>query len=247
QGDVPSEVSPLVERLNALFSRVRSSLDGERRFTSDAAHELRTPLAALRAQLQVAQGAGDAPGRDRALSQALAAADRATRVVEQLLTLARLEHDAWREAARPFDLRAVAAQALAERAERARAAGVELALEGLVSAEVVGQSGLADIALGNLLDNAIGHSPPDTTVSILLAREGASVVARVRDQGPGIPPARREEALARFTRLDDAAREGSGLGLSIVARIAELHGAPVALADGPGGAGLEATLRFPAG
>jgi len=245
QGDVPSEVSPLVERLNALFSRVQSSLDGERRFTSDAAHELRTPLAALRAQLQVAQGAGDAPGRDRALSQALAAADRATRVVEQLLTLARLEHNAWREAARPFDLHGVAAQALAERAERARAAGVELALEGLEAAEVVGQSGLADIALGNLLDNALGHSPSGTTVSVFLEREGHHVAARVRDQGPGIPPARREEALGRFTRLDDESREGSGLGLSIVARIADLHGSPLALGDAPGGRGLEATLRFP--
>ncbi len=245
-GEVPPEIAPLVARLNALLARVQSSLDGERRFTSDAAHELRTPLAAVRAQLQVAQGAGDAPGRDRALSQAMVAADRATRVVEQLLTLARLEHHAWREAARPFDLRGVAAQALAERAGRARTAGVELALEGLEAAEVVGQSGLADIALGNLLDNAIGHSPPGTTVSVVLGREGRHVAARVRDQGPGIAPARREEALGRFTRLDDESREGSGLGLSIVARIADLHGSSLALGDAPGSRGLEATLRFPA-
>jgi len=245
-GEVPPEIAPLVERLNALLARVQSSLEGERRFTSDAAHELRTPLAALRAQVQVAQGAGDAPGRDRALSQALAAADRATRVVEQLLTLARLEHSAWREAARPFDLRGIAAEALAERAGKARAAGVELALEADAAAQAVGHSGLAAIALGNLLDNAIAHSPPRTTVSVVLAREGGRLAACVRDQGPGIPPARREEALGRFTRLDDDAREGSGLGLSIVARIAELHGAPLALGDGPGGRGLEATLRFPA-
>ncbi len=79
-----------------------------------------------------------------------------------------------------------------------------------------------------------------------LAREGPLVAVRVRDEGPGIPPARRAEALARFTRLDDGAREGSGLGLSIVARIAELHGSPLALGDPPGGRGLEATLRFPA-
>jgi len=246
EGDVPSEVAPLVARLNALLARVQSSLDGERRFTSDAAHELRTPLAALRAQLQVAQGATGAAEREHALERALAAGDRATRVVEQLLTLARLEHSAWREAARPFDLRRIAAEAIAERAERARGARVELALEGEASAEAVGHAGLAAIALGNLLDNAIRHSPPDTTVSVALSREAGRIAARVRDQGPGIPRARREEALGRFTRLDDDAREGSGLGLSIVARIAELHGAPLSLGEGPGGPGLEATLRFPA-
>ena len=246
EGDVPSEVAPLVARLNALLARVQASLEGERRFTSDAAHELRTPLAALRAQLQVAQGATGAAEREHALDRALAAGDRATRVVEQLLTLARLEHNAWREVARPFDLRRIAAEAIAERAERARGARVELALEGEASAQAVGHAGLAAIALGNLLDNAIRHSPPDTLVSVALSREAGRIAARVRDQGPGIPPARREEALGRFTRLDDEAREGSGLGLSIVARIAELHGAPLSLGEGPGGLGLEATLRFPA-
>ena len=246
EGDVPSEVAPLVARLNALLARVQASLEGERRFTSDAAHELRTPLAALRAQLQVAQGATGAAEREHALDRALAAGDRATRVVEQLLTLARLEHNAWREVARPFDLRRIAAEAIAERAERARGVRVELALEGEASAEAVGHAGLAAIALGNLLDNAIRHSPADTTVSVALSREAGRFAARVRDQGPGIPPARREEALGRFTRLDDEAREGSGLGLSIVARIAELHGAPLSLGEGPGGLGLEATLRFPA-
>ena len=246
EGDVPSEVAPLVARLNALLARVQASLDGERRFTSDAAHELRTPLAALRAQLQVAQGATAPAEREHALDRALAAGDRATRVVEQLLTLARLEHNAWREVARPFDLRRVASEAIAERAERAGAARVELALEGEASAQAIGHAGLASIALGNLLDNAIRHSPPDATVSVALSREAGLFAARVRDQGPGIPPARRAEALGRFTRLDDEAREGSGLGLSIVARIAELHGAPLSLGEGPGGLGLEATLRFPA-
>ncbi len=246
EGDVPSEVAPLVARLNALLARVQASLDGERRFTSDAAHELRTPLAALRAQLQVAQGATGPAEREHALDRALAAGDRATRVVEQLLTLARLEHNAWREVARPFDLRRVASEAIAERAERAGAARVELALEADTAVVAIGHAGLASIALGNLLDNAIRHSPPDATVSVALSREAGLFAARVRDQGPGIPPARRAEALGRFTRLDDEAREGSGLGLSIVARIAELHGAPLSLGEGPGGLGLEATLRFPA-
>jgi two-component system, OmpR family, sensor histidine kinase QseC len=245
EGDVPAEIAPLVARLNALLSRVQSSLDGERRFTSDAAHELRTPLAALRAQLQVAQGAADASGRDRAIANAIEAGDRATHLVEQLLTLARLDHSAWRAAAEPFDLRAVAAEAIAGRASRAHAKHIDLSLEGEAGAMAMGHAGLAAIAVGNLLDNAIRYSPPDTAVSVTVANRDSSCVVSVRDEGPGIPAAKRKDALRRFTRLDDTGAEGSGLGLSIVARIAELHGSAIALDAGPGGRGLEATLRFP--
>jgi len=245
-GEAPAEVAPLVARLNALFARVRASLEGERRFTSDAAHELRTPLAALRAQLQVAQGAPDDAGRERALAKALAAGERATHLVEQLLTLARLDQQAWKETAAPFDAHRLAAEALAERAGAAAARGVELALEGESGLAAKGHAGLAAIALGNLLDNAIRHSPSGTAVTASVTREGPSILLRVTDEGPGIPAARREEALARFTRLDPQASEGSGLGLSIVSRVAELHGAPLVLADGPGGRGLAATMRLPA-
>jgi len=246
EGEVPAEIAPLVGRLNALLARVKSSLDGERRFAADAAHELRTPLAALRAQLQVAQGAQGAAGRDHAVANALAAGDRATHVVEQLLTLARLEHSAWRAAAAPFDLHRVAAEEIAGRASQASAKDIELSLEGDAGAMAAGHAGLAAIAFGNLLDNAIRYSPPRTAIVIAVAKDARHAVVRVHDQGPGIPAGRREEALRRFTRLDDAAADGSGLGLSIVARIAELHGASLALGDGPGGTGLEATLRFPA-
>ena len=247
EGDVPSEVAPLVARLNALLARVQASLDGERRFTSDAAHELRTPLAALRAQLQVAQGATGPAEREHALDQGARGG--------------RPRDPRGRAAAHP---RAPGAQRVA----RGRAGPSTCAASPPrpspsapsgpgppasssrsrrdTAVVAIGHAGLASIALGNLLDNAIRHSPPDATVSVALSREAGLFAARVRDQGPGIPPARRAEALGRFTRLDDEAREGSGLGLSIVARIAELHGAPLALGEGPGGLGLEATLRFPA-
>lgn len=246
EGDVPREIAPLVARLNALLARVKSSLEGERRFASDAAHELRTPLAALRAQLQVAQGAREDAERDRAIAQALAAGERATHVVEQLLTLARLDHQAWKDTAEPFDLHRVAAEAIAGRASAAASKRIELALEGPPTLLARGHAGLAAIAAGNLVDNAIRYSPPDTEVVIRLSAEGERVVLRVVDQGPGIPAARRAEALSRFTRLDTQAADGSGLGLSIVARVAELHGSPLVLADGPAGTGLEATIAFPA-
>ncbi|HEX4944764.1 MAG TPA: ATP-binding protein [Usitatibacteraceae bacterium] len=246
EGEVPSEIAPLVGRLNALLARVQSSLDGERRFTSDAAHELRTPLAALRAQLQVAQGAADAAGRDRAIANALAAGERATHLVEQLLTLARLEHSAWQAVAAPFDLHRVAAEAIGQRAPQALARRIELSLEGEAGAMAMGHAGLAAIAVGNLLDNAIRYSPADTAVTVAVARDGGRAILSVRDEGPGIPAGRREDALRRFTRPEDSGTEGSGLGLSIVARIAELHGAALQLGDAAGGKGLVATLRFPA-
>jgi two-component system sensor histidine kinase QseC len=244
EGDVPAEIAPLVARLNALLSRVQSSLDGERRFTSDAAHELRTPLAGLRAQLQVAQGAADASGRDRAIANAIEAGDRATHLVEQLLTLARLDHSAWRAASAPFDLHAVAAEAIAERASQAHAKHIDLSLEGEARAMAMGHAGLAAIAVGNLLDNAIRYSPPDTAVTVTVAGCDRNCIVSVRDEGPGIPAGKRKDALRRFTRLDDTGTEGSGLGLSIVARIAELHGSAIVLDAGPGGKGLEATLHF---
>ena len=246
EGDVPREIAPLVARLNGLLARVKSSLEGERRFASDAAHELRTPLAALRAQLQVAQGAADAAGRDRAIAQALAAGERATHVVEQLLTLARLDHQAWKDEAQPFDLHRVAAEAIAERAALAGTKRIELALEGPPGLRARGHAGLAAIAAGNLVDNAIRYSPPGTEVVVSVVADGEKILLRVVDQGPGIPAGRRQEALSRFARLDTQVAEGSGLGLSIVARVAELHGSPLALGDGPGGRGLEALIAFPA-
>ena len=246
EGDVPSEIAPLVERLNALFARLQTSLDGERRFTSDAAHELRTPLAALRAQLQVAQGADGAPERDRAIANALLAGERATRVVEQLLTLARVEQGAWRAAAAPFDLRRAAAEAIAQRAAAATAKRAAISLEGEAAATAMGHEGLAIIAIGNLVDNAVRYGPVGGAVAVRLDRGPAGLAVSVSDEGPGIPAARREAAIRRFTRLESAAgEEGSGLGLSIVARIAELHGAALQLRNAPGGRGLEAALHFP--
>lgn len=244
EGEVPKEIAPMVERLNALLARVAATLENERRFTSDAAHELRTPLAALKTQLQVAQGAADGGEREQAIAKAIAAGDRATRLVEQLLTLARLEHDTWKNLVEAVDLHRLAAQALSESAQAAADKKIRLSLEGEPGLTIAGHAGLLAILLRNLIDNALRYSPPDTDVTVGVHRMAGQVWLEVQDQGPGIPPEERDNAQRRFHRLEGAQAGGSGLGLSIVARIAELHGARVELREGRQGRGLKACIVF---
>lgn len=244
EGEVPREIAPMLERLNGLLERVQSSLEGERRFTSDAAHELRTPLAALKTQLQVAQGAGNGDERELSIAKAIAAGDRATRLVEQLLTLARLEHDAWKTRAEVIDLQRLAARVLAESAQAAAEKGIRLSLEGEPGLSISGHSGLLSILLRNLIDNALRYSPPQTEVIVSVRSAAGEVVLEVQDQGPGVPPGERERVLQPFHRLEDSGSGGSGLGLSIVSRIAQLHNARLTISDGNDGRGLAVRVGF---
>lgn len=244
EGEAPAEIAPMVERLNNLLGRVRASLDSERRFTSDAAHELRTPLAGLKTQLQVAQGAVDESGRKRAMDNAVLATDRATRLVEQLLMLARLEHDAWRSQAETVNLHQAAAQVLAEAAPAAAEKHIRLSLSGSQETHVQGHAGLLAVLLRNLLDNALRYSPADTEIEVGVSETAQGAVIEVQDQGPGIPPTEREQVLQRFHRLAGESSSGSGLGLSIVARIAQLHQAKLELLEGLSGKGLRVVVRF---
>jgi two-component system sensor histidine kinase QseC len=242
---IPREITPLAERLNDLLARVQLSLESERRFTSDAAHELRTPLAAVKSQLQVALGAVDSSQQKRALDNALLACDRATHRVEQMLTLARLEQDAWRELSVPVNLHALAAQVIAEVAPLAASRHIELALEGSAEITVNVHAGLWAVLLRNLLDNAVRYAPERTAVTVRTLRTDAGNELQVWDEGPGIPPEQIASALARFHRLDNADQSGSGLGLSIVARISDLYGATLKLDVGASGGGLCARVILP--
>jgi two-component system sensor histidine kinase QseC len=244
EDEVPTEIAPMVARLNSLLERLRSSLDNERRFTSDAAHELRTPLAALKTQLQVAQGSAQAADRDRAIAKAILAADRSTRLVEQLLTLARLDHDTWEHHVETVDLHRVAAEIMAEAAPMAAEKHIQLSLSGQPGVTVKGHAGLLAVLVRNLLDNALRYSPPETAVEVEVSGAAEGARLEVQDQGPGIPATERENALRRFHRLHSEAATGSGLGLSIVARIAELHQAKLALLEGAGGQGLKVIVDF---
>lgn len=245
-GPMPAEVAPLVEALNGLFARVRSAIDSERRFTADAAHELRTPLAALKVQAQVAQRAADEPRR-LALQQVLQGVERMTHLVEQLLTLARVDPGQPGAVARQSlafaacDLRRLAESVCAELIPAALDKRLQLEIEPGPAWPLDGNAGLLQTLLRNLVDNAIRYTPPGGSIVLTLA-DGWVQVA---DSGPGIPAADRELALRRFHRLVGSEQSGSGLGLSIVSRIAELHGATVHLLDTPGG-GLTVQVKFAA-
>lgn len=241
---LPTEVAPLVIRLNSLFSGINRARQNERRFTADAAHELRTPLAALKAQAQVALASVDAVERQRALNQILAGCDRATHLVQQLLTLARLDPHASGSQAQTCDLHALAGAAVAEAAQFAWSKKVEIDLAEGPAVELAGHAGLISILLRNLVDNAIRYSPEGGSVHVRAACDGAEATLTVTDQGPGIPAGERDKVGQRFYRILGSGETGSGLGLSIVKQIAELHGASISLDEGKQGAGLSVTVRF---
>ncbi|HET8711211.1 MAG TPA: ATP-binding protein [Spongiibacteraceae bacterium] len=242
--DVPREIEPLTRRLNELLRSLASTLDSERRFTGDAAHELRTPLAAVRSQIQVAMAAQELPQQQRALAQALQACDLATHRVEQMLTLARLEQEVWRENIAPFDLCRVAAQVIAEVAPLAHEKRVALVLDAEAEATLQARAGLWSILLRNLLDNAIRYTPADSTVIVQIEKSAGEIQVSVKDEGPGIAPEQLVGAFAPFNRLGRSDAEGCGLGLSIVARIVELHRARIELLPGENGRGLCARVRI---
>ena len=243
-GEIPAEVLPLVENLNRLFARVEELIGNERRFTADASHELRTPLAGLKIQAQVARAAADDAERARALDNVLAGCDRATHLVEQLLTLARLDPDQPGSKAEACDLQALASAAVAELAPYAWSKKVEIELAEGDAVPAAGHAGLIAILLRNLIDNAIRYSPAGGSVQVRAATDGDAATLMVSDQGPGIPAEERDKVGQRFYRVLGTEEYGSGLGLSIVKRIAELHGASVSLGEGDRGRGLSAAVSF---
>ena len=244
-GRAPVEVAPLVLNLNDLFGRVQASMDNERRFTADAAHELRTPLAALRAQAQVARGASDDRERIRALDNVITGCDRAAHLVDQLLTLARLEPAHAQVAHADVALAPLVQAAIAEATPAALNKDIDIELTEGAPAHVQGDARLLGILLRNLLDNAIRYSPRGSTVTVDVGRDGGRARLTIRDHGPGVPPEARARLGQRFERFGVSDVTGTGLGLSIVARIAELHGARVTFGDAPGG-GLAVDVTFPA-
>jgi signal transduction histidine kinase len=237
--EAPEEIRPLVESINGLFARVEQTLAAERRFTADAAHELRTPLAALGVQAQVALRAQDADERTHAIRQLQAGADRGARLVNQLLTLARIDPEKGLHK-QPVLLGRLTEEICAAHGAMALDKNIHLELE-TTPAIVQGDADMLRILLRNLIDNAIQYTPAGGRVNVQVAENTLTVT----DTGPGIPAHERAPVFRRFYRLAGQDTQGSGLGLSIVARIAELHGAQLELAVGESG-GLLVRVRFSA-
>lgn len=241
----PGEIMPLIDNLNTLFARVARLIEHERRFTADAAHELRTPLAALMTQAQVARAATADADRNHALDKVIAGCGRAARIVDQMLTLTRLEPDTALGTRDILDLRALAQSLVADIAPAALQQGVDIEFSDCAETPVSGNADLIRIALRNLIDNAVRYSPKNTRVQVTLDPSGEFVSAKVIDQGPGLSAEDQAKVGQRFYRVIGNTAAGSGLGLSIARRIAELHGGTVELRGNSDSAGLTAELRLP--
>ena len=244
---LPAEMAAPATALNGLFARIAGMVAAERRFTADAAHELRTPIAAIRTQAQVALAASDDDERRHALRATLAGCDRATRLVEQLLTLSRLEAgDAPPRA--PVDLAALARRVLGELAPAALARRQQLGLDAPEGGcRVDGNETLLAVLLRNLVDNALRYSPDGAEVRVALAAPpGGGLRLTVDDAGPGLSDADRQRLGERFFRVLGTAQPGSGLGWSIVRRIAAAHGATVAVDRSAALGGLAVEVAWPA-
>jgi signal transduction histidine kinase len=242
---VPEEIGPLVNAVNELFERLTRTLDCHRRFTGDAAHELRTPLAGAITQLHAALKAADEEQRRERLLKVLAGLRQLGRLVDQLLTLSRAEPEQARQAFEPVDLRALAAEVIAALTPRALALGVEIELEAAGPIRVQGNAELLSSLLSNLLDNSVRATPSGGVVSVRLEPSSRGACLSVEDTGTGIPDREKARVLERFHRLEGTPGPGSGLGLSIVLAVARLHRASIALHDREAGPGLRVRVCFP--
>lgn len=240
------ELQPMVGALNDLLARLERAMQGQRDFVSNAAHELRTPLAALRLQAQNAALAPTERERAESLVRLQAGIERAAHLVQQLLTLARHEPGELAGPLAPVDLTALARQAVADMAQLAAAGQVDI---GLLHADPVSVQGDAEALLtllSNLLGNAIRHTPPQGRIDVSVRAAPQGALLEVIDTGPGIAEGERSRVFDRFYRGQDHAASGSGLGLAIVSSIADAHGARVALdARADGASGLRVSVIFP--
>jgi two-component system sensor histidine kinase QseC len=241
----PSEMAPMLDALNGLFRRIAELLASERRFTADAAHELRTPIAGIRAQAQVALGATADSERSHALHATLQGCDRATHLVEQLLTLSRLESGA-EHALADVDLAALARQVVAEVAPLALAKQQVIEVDASNPSTVQGEATLLSVMVRNLVDNAIRYSPAGAIVRIAVSNERGAIRLSVEDSGPGMSPADMQRIGERFFRVVGSGQDGSGLGWSITRRIAAVHRAAVRVAKSESLGGLSVDIGFPA-
>jgi len=248
QQHLPEELVPLVGSLNDLLQRLNRALEAQRQFVADAAHELRSPLTAVQLQLQLVRRADSIEERAVALERLERGVQRSTRLVQQLLTLARQDPQDAEAGFSAIDLDRLARDVIADFEPMAQRDGLALTLDSEGLLQVRGDRESLRVMLGNLIDNAIRYTRQGSVVVYLRAK-GEHAVLEVEDTGTGIPAAERARVFDRFYRVpaQKANDEGSGLGLAIVKRVADRHEATVTLDSGRGGSGLRVTVEFPSG
>jgi two-component system OmpR family sensor kinase len=240
---LPPDLHPIVMALNGLLSKVEDAIVCQRNFVADAAHELRSPLTALKLQLQLAERAADDQARQSAFRKLHERLDRATHLVQQLMTLARQEQQAGAAPRVECDLLNVARQVVADHALFARSRGVALNLIACGAAPLQAHPDSLAAMAANLIDNAVRYTPGGGKVEVTVGADAGAPYLRVADNGPGVPAASRERLLDRFYRPEGNEQWGSGLGLAIVKSAADAHQASLQL-DANAGGGLVVSVRF---
>lgn len=260
QTTIPTEIRPFIDELNILFSHLKEEFFRNEQFSSDAAHELRTPLAALKTQTQVALLAKTCEERDIAMRNILKSVDRCTRLIHQLLTFSRLGEKAFFENKSWINLHSIAAEVVAELAPFALEKHIEIELLELEtdshnksifpnpSFKLFGNEMAINMLVRNLVDNAIRYTPNGGRISVELLKEEkyqSTIILRVRDTGNGIPEELRERVFERFYRIPGSESSGSGLGLPIVKKVSDAHKAKIKLGTPSDGRGLQIDIVFP--
>lgn len=242
---IPIEIKPLVIELNQLFIRLKLAFNRNKRFAGDAAHELRTPLAALKTQAQVALKIDNEAERHNALLKVIQCVDRSTHIVAQLLTLSRLSQEDSLNDMHPLDLHKLAAEIIAYLAPIALEKHIDIELTPPPpDCNIMGNDTAIGILVRNIVDNAIRYTPPHGAVTISITNQEDFIILCITDTGPGIPLELRERVFERFYRILGTTASGSGLGLAIVSQITELHNAEISLVTPANGIGLQFRVAF---
>jgi two-component system sensor histidine kinase QseC len=244
--EIPVEIKPLVGELNQLFIRLQHAFERNKRFAADAAHELRTPLAALKTHAQVALKADNEADSKKALQKVIESVDRSSHVVAQLLTLSRLGEEEGLIDVKPVDLHKLATEIIAYLAPYALEKNLDIELAPPPKNSIVlGNDTALGVLVRNIVDNAIRYTPAEGAVKIAILDSGKHIIFRVIDTGTGIPQELRERVFERFYRILGSKASGSGLGLAIVSQISALHHAEVHLTTPASGIGLQFDVAFP--
>ena len=241
----PAEIVPLLETINQLLGHLRADIEIQQRFVSNAAHQLRTPLAGLKTSAELALRESTVSGTREMVAQILEGANRSVHLVKQLLAISRAEPKHGREILfTDVDLASLAREVCKAYLGAALKKNIELGYDGPSSLIVRGEATCLREMIGNLVDNAVRYSSNGGVVTVHLA-SGKEIGLSVEDSGPGIPRKERDRVFERFYRVLGTGEDGTGLGLSIVKEVVQMHGGKISLSDGEGGVGTRVMVVFP--